>query len=146
MWVGLVQFCGRTSSCNWISMVRAYCSGHFCKHSICHIQKNQDRFCGPGQNLYCLKYKRQPTGAFSGIRKWVLSFWDRSNLGTGGAYCSLANRSLKYWRSSGGVFKISMAWSMETFSVDIRFLMLSALPTAFPSAKPSALPSLMPAS
>ena len=38
-----------------------------------------------------------------------------------------------YWCSSGGVFKISMAWSMETFIVDIRFLMLSALPP-FPPA------------
>ena len=33
----------------------------------------------------------------------------------GGAYCSLANRSLKYWCSSGGVFKISMALSVAVF-------------------------------
>lgn len=54
------------------------------------------------------------------------------------AYSFLANRFLKYLRSSGGVFKISIAWAMEIFIVDIRFFMLSALP--------SALPSLMPAS
>lgn len=68
----------------------------------------------------------------------------------GGAYCSLANRSLKYWCSSGGICSFTIAWSTEQLSLSIVFfikrIVASEMPTALPSAKPSALPSLMPAS
>lgn len=59
-------------------------------------EKNQDRFCGPGQNLYFLKFKLHLASACSDSRKSTLLFLGKSTFCIGEAYCSLANRSLKY--------------------------------------------------
>lgn len=48
--------------------------GNYRKILIRRIQKNQDRFCGPGQNLHFLKFKLHLAGVFFVVANRHCSF------------------------------------------------------------------------